>query len=535
MAKESIEEIINSCLKQKKDFVVNGGAGSGKTYTLINTINNIVKENMNANIACITYTKVAAGEIKKRLNLSNKQEIFVSTIHEFLWENIKNFQISLKKSLIELIDLNKKDSTIGIKPSSDFDVNLLENVEKIEYRDYRILSEGVITHNDVIVLSNYMFDRYNKLCDIVNDKYDYILIDEYQDSFPKVIEIFLKYLRKNKTKNCTIGMFGDPTQQIYATGIGNINYDNIEFIDKDDNWRSGKAVINLINKLRLDDIKQIPKGENALLECKVKFIYSSSKKVSDLKLDMNYSYIDFKNNYKELYLTHNLIGKESNCNSIFSLFKEKDRLLGENRDEFISHLEKIEQIRINFRNKRHDLILEQLHISLNTISEKNQLVEKLKKLDDISGKNILEVIDLSNELGLVLKDDKYNDHILDNQELYDSLMQIEYNEFVNCYNYINNKSPYSTQHGVKGEEYENVMVILDNGKWSLYDYDSVLKGDSDNSKYERSLKLFYVSCSRAIKNLNVYYYNPTDEIINGAINLCGEENVINLDVVNGGN
>ena len=71
-------------------------------------------------------------------------------------------------------------------------------------------------------------------------------------------------------------------------------------------------------------------------------------------------------------------------------------------------------------------------------------------------------------------------------------------------------------------------------KWPLYDYDLVLKGDSNNSKYERSLKLFYVSCSRAIKNLNVYYYNPPEEIINGAISLFGKENVINLDAVDGG-
>ena len=79
------------------------------------------------------------------------------------------------------------------------------------------------------------------------------------------------------------------------------------------------------------------------------------------------------------------------------------------------------------------------------------------------------------------------------------------------------------------------MVILDNGRWALYDYDSIFKNESDNSKYERSLKLFYVSCSRAIKNLSVYYYNPSKEIIDGAIKLFGKENVINLDNKEGGN
>lgn len=534
MVERTVDEVISDCLKYKKDFVINGGAGSGKTYTLINTINNIFLENNDANIACITYTKVAAKEIRKRLNISDNKEIFVSTIHEFLWENINNFQISLKKSLIELINLNINDPSKGIKPSSDFNIECLKKVDKIEYRDYRKLNQGIITHNDVIILSNYMFDKFDKLCDIVNDKYDYILIDEYQDSFKSVIEIFLKFLRKIKTKNCTIGMFGDPMQQIYATGIGNINYDNIEFINKDDNWRSGQKIIDLINKLRLDDIKQTPKGENVLLECNVKFIYSTNKKITDIK-NNNYKYIDFNDNYKELYLTHNLIGKESNCNSIFSLYKDKDKLLGENKDEFISHLGKIEQIRINFKNKRHDLILEQLHMSINNIYERNLFVEKLKKLDNISDKTILEVIELSHDLKLVLKDDKFNDYAFNNKYLYESLMKIKYNEFINCYQYINDKTPYATQHGVKGEEYKNVMVILDNGRWALYDYDSIFKNESDNSKYERSLKLFYVSCSRAIKNLSVYYYNPSKEIIDGAIKLFGKENVINLDDKEGGN
>ena len=87
------KELIDKCLFEKKDFVVNGGAGSGKTYSLVETLNSIFAMNRKAKVACITYTRVAAKEIKKRV--INKNAFFhVSTIHEFLWKNISNFQKS---------------------------------------------------------------------------------------------------------------------------------------------------------------------------------------------------------------------------------------------------------------------------------------------------------------------------------------------------------------------------------------------------------------------------------------------------------
>jgi DNA helicase-2/ATP-dependent DNA helicase PcrA len=51
-------------------------------------------------IACITFTNIAADEIKQRAKHKNLE---VSTIHDFLWSSIKNYQNDLKKSLVALI------------------------------------------------------------------------------------------------------------------------------------------------------------------------------------------------------------------------------------------------------------------------------------------------------------------------------------------------------------------------------------------------------------------------------------------------
>ena len=101
-------EQIKQHIENKKSFVLEAGAGSGKTYTLIETLNFLIQEkrkeieNNNQKIICITYTNVAKNEIIKRLE--NNPLVLVSTIHEFLWSCIKSFQKQLK---IELCKLNE--------------------------------------------------------------------------------------------------------------------------------------------------------------------------------------------------------------------------------------------------------------------------------------------------------------------------------------------------------------------------------------------------------------------------------------------
>ena len=84
-----------------ENFLLSGGAGSGKTYSLVQVIKQIIFENPNTKIACITYTNAAVKEIEERVNHKNLK---VSTIHDFLWDNIKHFQKELKSSLIILIN-----------------------------------------------------------------------------------------------------------------------------------------------------------------------------------------------------------------------------------------------------------------------------------------------------------------------------------------------------------------------------------------------------------------------------------------------
>jgi DNA helicase-2/ATP-dependent DNA helicase PcrA len=94
------------------------------------------------------------------------------------------------------------------------------------------------------------------------------------------------------------------------------------------------------------------------------------------------------------------------------------------------------------------------------------------------------------------------------------------------YEYYNNLSPYSTQHGIKGAEFDNVLVILDNGKWNKYNFQHYFeKTPGKESIIERTKKLFYVCCSRAKNNLVVYTYKPSESFVNSSKLIFGNENV----------
>jgi DNA helicase-2/ATP-dependent DNA helicase PcrA len=112
---------------------------------------------------------------------------------------------------------------------------------------------------------------------------------------------------------------------------------------------------------------------------------------------------------------------------------------------------------------------------------------------------------------------------------------VNYKEVQNWYPYINDKTPFSTQHGIKGAEFDNVLIVLGDSNWTKYNFHNLFKSDQrekiavDDSIYKRTLKLFYVCCTRAKENLVIFYSNPSLDCIATARKWFGENNVYRLD------
>lgn len=141
----------------------------------------------------------------------------------------------------------------------------------------------------------------------------------------------------------------------------------------------------------------------------------------------------------------------------------------------------------------------------------------------------------SNESQLCVKDDIVNDFINSNYYLYNRVSKLKYVEFINLYNYLEGFAPFATQHKIKGEQYKNVLVILDNGKWNKYNFEYLFNPNHskcNQNVLKRTQKLFYVCCTRAMENLCVYCSNPTVEMVDTSKKWFGKENCIDLNNLN---
>lgn len=524
---------IKQCLLDKTDFLLSGGAGSGKTYTLMQTLNLIFNENLKASVACITYTNVAANEIKER---SPYSKLRVSTIHDFLWEEIKDYQKNLKKIVLTLISDEKECKGTGITYSGEVEITE-DSFQFVEYKNYRNLAEGIISHDDVLKVANKMFATYPLLSKILSDKFDYIFIDEYQDTQASVIEIFLEHLKCVNVKSVCIGFFGDGMQSIYATGVGNIisyiQSGTVKEIIKEDNYRCAVSVIELLNKVR-SDIKQNPAKKNtdgslANKTGSTTFLYSNN----DFNLDVfqNSQFADGWdfNNTKEtkvLFLTHRLNAIRLGFAELLNAYTYTDNLIGNEPDRFAKHLLKIGGILLNYNSRNFSYVIAEIDIKIKSNSDKKNISSILKEISESQTMTIYDVVERMNVEKLVRKDDKFIDYIEKNTEFYESVKALPITQVIAYCKYYNDFSPYSTQHGIKGAEFNNVLVVMDNGRWNQYNFQYYFeKTKGKESIIERTEKIFYVCCSRAKENLIIYYPKPTPETIAKATLLFGENNI----------
>lgn len=633
-----VQEIFQS-IDEGRNFLLSGGAGSGKTYSLVSVIRQVIAENPTAKVACMTYTNAAVKEIEERVNHKN---LNVSTIHDFLWDNIKHFQKELKEAIISLTN-NEDISRISIDDISPVPDNFFDTLQDgIQYKEFVRLREGIISHDELLIVSNYLFEKYPKLSSIVKDKYKFIFIDEYQDTSKAVVDTFLTHFKKSERKNI-IGFFGDAMQSIYDDGIGNLDEykgddaDAVNEVLKKQNRRNPQLVIDLANKLRTDGIIQEPStdpnapnmAEGVVKQGNVLFLHSTDGDISKVEkfLEEKYSW-DFNNSKetKELNLTHNLIAdkagfrtlmdiydrdqilkfrdrikkyikdngitndfsentfgeviqilqqsksgrdlnavsptntmkafidsnaelynyaKSLNYSEFSKMYVDKDQLLddkkqdeddenkkGSKRDNLIKHLFKIQTNISLYKNKRYNEFLRatDYRFRITSITSKRILKENIESLINVEDKMIEEVITDANEKGICMIDDKLIDFKEKKEYLYNRVKDVKFSEFQKLYEYLEGQTPFSTQHKTKGTEFDNVLVVLDNGGWNNYNFEKMFLGTASESVMDRTQKIFYVCCTRAKENLAVFFHNPNAQVITKAEKWFGNEFVIDLDL-----
>jgi len=120
--------------------------------------------------------------------------------------------------------------------------------------------------------------------------------------------------------------------------------------------------------------------------------------------------------------------------------------------------------------------------------------------------------------------------------LADMFLNLHTNEIKPFVEFINDNTPLSTQHGVKGEEYKDVLVVFDDTEaaWNNYSFTKMLtpntSGNPTEGQNERSRKLAYVCFSRAEENLRILLFtsDPTSAMAEMISKGLFEENQISI-------
>lgn len=215
----NINKKIFACIDDETSFIFNAGAGSGKTYSLVESLKYLISKKgeslkyHNHNIICITYTNVAAEEIKQRLG--NSSLAIVSTIHDRMWDIIQHYQPQLVE--IHWNKLKREITIIEDKISSDRN-----------FANYQTLSEDKKNAFFEIMFDNknLFYGIYNKSATEIRSSFseklsDYSSILRNIDNFKKITTSLFKL---DNYKKCVVAI--EQKQRKYDAVTYDARYNN---------------------------------------------------------------------------------------------------------------------------------------------------------------------------------------------------------------------------------------------------------------------------------------------------------------------
>lgn len=286
---EAVNHVEGPCL-------VLAGAGSGKTKVLTTRIANLINNGIySGNILAITFTNKAAKEMRDRINnIVDNNYAFVGTFHSFglkiIRENhevlglSKNFTIvdsddvnSIIKKILKDLDYDVKEYSPGfIRNKISFIKNEMLSDAEIEkylisppeqvaaqvYHEYeKILKRNnAVDFDDLLKLPVELFIHHHDILDKYQEKFQYILIDEYQDTN----EVQYKLVKLLASKYRNLFVVGDVNQSIYAFRMANYknilnfesDYPEAKTITLNQNYRSTNTILNAANSVIKNNIER---------------------------------------------------------------------------------------------------------------------------------------------------------------------------------------------------------------------------------------------------------------------------------------
>jgi len=448
----------------------------------------------------------------------------------------------------------------------------IDSVKNFRYGTGSDYSNGVLGHSDILKIGPEFIAGYSLMQTVLTQRFPIIFVDESQDTEPAFVEALRQVARAFPLGFC-LGFFGDPVQKIYMQGAGPIPpEEGWETLKKPENFRCPQAVLRVINRIRAEDDglqqtrgrhRSIDSGEVAVEgSARVLILPADDRRqerleearrwLADQDGDEGWLEED-KDTLRMLVLVHRMAATRLGFPSLYGALNDKstDDLSAGLIDgtawvvrPFMSYLLPLVLARGEGREFELMRLLRKYCPRLqpdalavaNTVGLLNDLQEQVDELVVMlqadSGASIGDIACFISDKELMAFDERYirligvyseranpiGEPAPDNAGL--RFMQCDASELWGYRKYIEKLSPFATQQGIKGAEFEKVIVVVDDqeGRTNTFSYGKYFgvtePSDTDrantatgkDSVIDRTRRLFYVCCSRALSDLAVVIF-----------------------------
>lgn len=548
-------------IKKNNKHLINAPAGSGKTTYIREQLKSICLNSPKSKILCITYTNRAADELKKNLDSEN---ITVNTIHSYINDLISPFY-SHKETLdlyweIYGQKINERIMNVAnddhIRESNEHYIErygelteniIRKNLSTVSYGEmpFTSLYTGKLSHDDLLMFANRLIKRYPVLLRKIGDKYNYIFIDEYQDTSGYILDIFYDAVKDRESVQ--LYLLGDRMQQIYQNYDGSFEEKLKEFDTSDRleiNFRSIERIVSILNKIYNDRFFEQQPSENNIgvtPDVVPQVIFTSNVKDLVCKLQNTYPEI------LTLYLMNKEKYEEIGANNLYHAYENMEAysfgrkysptdilsdMSSDNPDVLIKFLFLVNNVMQFYLNgnygmvisvcKKEDRYFNTSQFKIKRHVDKKHIKDKLDAVKEVYEKDgclIGDVIKCLFDNGLIPEDIKNG---FEESAEYQRVLDIEFKEIKNLANYLS--MPHiSTQHGVKGESHQSVIfVAADNNStpnvrmyaffdlWSQLDF-SLPEFEALFYSYSSTIKTVEAELGMKINELTAETHNKNEK------------------------
>lgn len=460
----------------------------------------------------------------------------------------------------------------------------LEAVANVKTFNYGVGSDyakGILGHEDILQLADFLLQNRPLFRRVVALSYPFVFIDESQDTFPGVVKSFKEVEAQMRGRFC-LGFFGDPMQSIFMRGAGDIPLeDHWRAITKPENFRCAKQILDVANAVRAqgDGMKQV-RGLHERVDGDLKPVEGSARmfvlpntlnrtealarvRAWNAATNNDEGWTTPDNAVKILVIVHRMAANRLGFGGIYSALNDKtSEAMKQGMQDgtgwpvrpFLSFaLPLVAAVNAGNEFAAMNLLREFSprlapdalvgRRAADVLRELHAAVLRLVAMLDEAGTTVGDIALHLRDAGLFGFDERYERVLGFVGGIGDVAQEAETAgaaptegrssdgamlKFFGCAaqelqpyeRYVSEGSPYATQHGVKGAQFDRVIVVMDEEEsdYRTYNYERVFASadaraadraraqDGDENTWSRTLRLLYVCCTRARRGLVLTFF-----------------------------